>query len=364
MKLLMTADTVGGVWSYALDLAGALGPFGVDVLLATMGARLSRTQREEAARCRNLVIAESAFRLEWMSDPWRDVAESGEWLLKLADQYRPDVVHLNGYAHGAFPFAAPVLVVAHSCVLSWWHAVRGGEVPESWDGYRAAVTRGLKGASLVVAPSRQMAASLRRWYSAEIPIRVIPNGCAGERRAGDWHKVPMVLSAGRLWDEAKNIRALAAAAPQLGWPVYVAGDAGSRTIESPLRMLGRLSRRDLAEWFVRAAVYAHPARYEPFGLSILEAACSGCALVLGNVPSLVEIWGSAAVFVDPDDVDGLVSAISSLIDDEAFRGVMAAQAVRRAQCYAIGATAANYLSTYRELAGLEPVPAGAHACAS
>ncbi len=31
-----------------------------------------------------------------------------------------------------------------------------------------------------------------------------------------------------------------------------------------------------------------PARYEPFGLSVLEAALSGCALVLGDIPSLRE----------------------------------------------------------------------------
>ena len=41
----------------------------------------------------------------------------------------------------------------------------------------------------------------------------------------------------------------------------------------------------------RASIYALPARYEPFGLSILEAALSGAALVLGDIPSLREVWG-------------------------------------------------------------------------
>jgi glycosyltransferase involved in cell wall biosynthesis len=63
----------------------------------------------------------------------------------------------------------------------------------------------------------------------------------------------------------------------------------------------------------RAAIYVLPARYEPFGLSALEAALSGCALVLGDLPSLREIWGETAVFIPPDDSEALHSAVSALI---------------------------------------------------
>jgi glycogen synthase len=364
MTVLMTADTVGGVWTYALDLARALSGSGIRVVLATMGDRLTAEQRAEAWRRPNLSIVESTYRLEWMPDPWRDVDESGEWLLDLAQQYQPDIVHLNGYSHGALPFAAPVLVVAHSCVLSWWHAVRSGDAPASWDDYRAAVVRGLKGAALVIAPSRHMAANVRRWYGFERPVRVIPNGCDGRSYEAGRQKRPVILSAGRLWDEAKNLAALEAAAPRVDWPVYAAGDAGSRAVGPGVRQLGRLSRSDLAEWMSWAAVYALPARYEPFGLSILEAACSGCALVLGRIPSLVEIWGSSALFVDPDDVDDLTGALTSLTKDTVFRDLMASLARQRAQRYTLAATAAAYVATYRELAGLEPVSSGVHECAS
>ncbi|MDP9034476.1 MAG: glycosyltransferase family 1 protein, partial [Myxococcota bacterium] len=39
-KVLMTADAVGGVWTYAVELAGELGRAGVETVLATMGAAL------------------------------------------------------------------------------------------------------------------------------------------------------------------------------------------------------------------------------------------------------------------------------------------------------------------------------------
>src|SRR4051794_26700209 len=102
-RILMTADTVGGVWTYALDLCRALAPGGARVLLATMGARPTAAQRRQAAAVGNVSLAESDCKLEWMSDPWDDVARAGDWLLRLAREFRPDVVQLNGYAHGALP---------------------------------------------------------------------------------------------------------------------------------------------------------------------------------------------------------------------------------------------------------------------
>ena len=120
----MTGDAVGGVWTYALVLARALAPHGVRVTLATMGARPGAAQRADAdAAGIDLVVSD--FRLEWMDDPWEDVARAGEWLRSLERDVAPDLVHLNGYAHGALDWRAPVVVVAHSDVCSWWRAVRG-----------------------------------------------------------------------------------------------------------------------------------------------------------------------------------------------------------------------------------------------
>src|SRR5215208_3297006 len=98
MHVLLTTDTVGGVWTYALDLARSLAPHGVSVELASMGAALTGSQRREASDLPNVTLHESRFKLEWMQDPWEDVARAGEWLLGLEARTNPDVVHLNGYA--------------------------------------------------------------------------------------------------------------------------------------------------------------------------------------------------------------------------------------------------------------------------
>ena len=176
MKALMTADSIGGVWNYSLQLADALAPYDVEVHLATMGAPLTLAQRTEALDIPNLSLYESAYKLEWMDDPWADVAAAGEWLLGLARELRPDLVHLNGYAHGALPWEAPVLVVGHSCSLSWWEAVRGEPAPPAWDRYRAEVRRGLQSAGMVAAPSRAMLDALERHYGPLPNPTVIYNG--------------------------------------------------------------------------------------------------------------------------------------------------------------------------------------------
>src|SRR6266542_1827922 len=100
-RVLMTADTVGGVWTYAMELSTALAETGIEVALATMGRPLSGAQRAEAEALPGLQVFESDFKLEWMADPWKDVYRSGEWLLELEDQLRPDFIHLNSFAHGA-----------------------------------------------------------------------------------------------------------------------------------------------------------------------------------------------------------------------------------------------------------------------
>ncbi len=352
-RVLMTADTVGGVWTYALELCQALAVEGVRVELATLGAPLSPAQWVEARAVPGLTLHESSYQLEWMEEPWEDVRASGEWLLGLEARLAPDIIHLNGYCHGALPWRAPVLMVAHSCVLSWWEAVKGEAAPGRYARYQQEVARGLRAAARVVAPSEAMLAAAERHYGPFRSTSVIANA----RRAESFlpgPKEPFVLAAGRLWDEAKNLAALDAVAPRLPFPVRVAGETqhpggGSDARAHQVQPLGRLTPEALAGWMARAAIYALPARYEPFGLSVLEAALAGCALVLGDIPSLREVWGDAALFVHPDDGDGLARTLTELMANPSGRERLAARAHARALTFTPRRMAEAYLELYAAL---------------
>jgi glycogen synthase len=353
----MTADTVGGVWTYALELTKVLAQYGVRVSLVTMGRHLDYDQRAESRKLDNLIVFESDFKLEWMDDPWYDVQRSGEWLLELEGYLKPDAVHLNGYSHAAMPFHAPVVVVAHSCCISWWGAVRGlcATLPEKWSEYIRHVRAGLRHADYVVAPSRAMLDMLQRCYGYVPRARVIPNARHTELFTPT-RKEQFIFSAGRLWDEAKNIAPLARIAPGLptGWSVFVAGDTTPPHGTTPISLvntypLSRLSPQGIARWMNRAAIYALPARYEPFGLSVLEAAHAGCALVLGDIPSLRENWDGAALFVRPGDDAALLNALRTLADDSQLRTTYSERARERAAHFSPERMGNAYLTLYREL---------------
>ena len=345
----MTTDALGGVWTYATTLADVLRGQGVEVVLAVLGPEPSAAQREDRE------VRVFPGRLEWQEDPWDDVARAGEWLLAQADEVDPAVVHLNDYSHGALDWPAPVLVVGHSCVPSWWEAVHGEQAPAGCERYRRKVAAGLRGADAVAAPSAAMLSDLRRIYALESRAEVIPNGVR-DRFHVDVPKEPFVLGAGRLWDEAKALDTLDAVAGEIAWPVLVAGDYGERPPRDA-EPLGQVDRGELDRLMRRAAIFAHPARYEPFGLASLEAGLARCALVLGDLPSLREVWRDAAVYVAPGDAASLADEIGRLIADPVRREEMGSRARLRAEGYGVGRMARRYAGTYRRLRARRAVAA-------
>ncbi|HWQ93836.1 MAG TPA: glycosyltransferase family 4 protein, partial [Clostridia bacterium] len=330
-----------------LELARALGAQGVETALATMGRLPTAAQRREAATVPNLELFESEYRLEWMPDPWEDVSRAGQWLLQIEERVQPDIVHLNGYCHGQLPWRAPNIIVGHSCVLSWWRAVHHTDAPADWRTYKTQVRAGLQAAQVVVAPSHAMLRALSTHYPPLRRTTVIPNGRRPPaNRLPD--KQPIVLTAGRLWDQAKNVEILQSIATGLPWPVYLAGDAGEQHPPGRnVQLLGVLPAEELWSWFAQASIYALPARYEPFGLSALEAGLAGCALVLGDIDSLRETWDGAALFAPPDSPEALKSVLLDLMHNPERIKALGRAAQQRAASYTPNLMARQYVQVYR-----------------
>ena len=352
-RVLMTTDTVGGVWRYALELARGLTGGGTEVILAVMGPPATPEQLGEAAAIDGVVIVEGSFDLEWMPGADDDVLRAGAWLMELEAAYAPDIVHLNGYAHAGLPWQAPVGVVAHSCVLSWWRAVHGEDAPPEWDGYRTRTAAGLRAADLVVVPTRAFLRTIEALYGPGLRTRVIWNG-RNAPKIECIEKQPIVFAAGRIWDDAKNLRMLASVAKDLPWPVCVAGPGVPERgdcagLARNVRWLGSLAPAAMSVWHAQAAIFVTPSRYEPFGLAALEAALAGCALVLGDVPTLRELWAGAAMFVPPDDREQLAYALGSLIEDDDLRTTLGRLSKRRAATFSAARMTAAYRDAYAEV---------------
>ncbi|HEY0790053.1 MAG TPA: glycosyltransferase family 4 protein [Chthoniobacterales bacterium] len=353
-KILMTADAVGGVWTYALDLCHGLTAQGAEIALVTFGDPASPDQRAEVRTLPGVTFVETDFKLEWMDDPWPEVDAAGTFLQRFAGGWCPDLVHLNGYAHAALDWPVPVAVVAHSCVYTWWQAVHGRWPPDdAYAEYGRRVHAGLERADAVAAPTAAMLQGLAGAYGWRRPGVVIPNGgrpLHGSSRC----KQPHIAAAGRIWDVAKGIATLERIAPRLRWPVHVAGDhaggaASARPSVENLRWAGRLSRAAVGPFLAESAIFAAPALYEPFGLAILEAARAGCCLVLSDLPSLRENWDGAAEFVPARDLEGWACTLNALTLDDDRRNRLAAAARTRARRFSVDAMVTGYLSLYRAL---------------
>ncbi|RYE89192.1 MAG: glycosyltransferase family 1 protein, partial [Oxalobacteraceae bacterium] len=176
LSLLMTADAIGGVWQYSLDLAAALGPLGVTTILVTLGPRASAAQRSEAAAA-GVTLMESGLPIDWLCDGPEPIHAAGEAIAAIAKARKVDVVQLNMPTLGARPrFAMPVVAVMHGCIATWWDAAHGMTLAPEFRWQRTATHQALMAADAVVAPSATHAAEVARHYGLVHAPLAIHNG--------------------------------------------------------------------------------------------------------------------------------------------------------------------------------------------
>lgn len=350
-RLLLTADAVGGVWQYATDLAGALVEHGVAPILATLGPRADAKMRE--ALPGGVELIETDLPLDWLAGSAREIAEASHAIARLADRHRADIIQLNTPALAAERmFDQPVVTVAHSCVGTWWQAVKGGSIAPDL-AWRADLTgAGLRAADRVVAPSGAFAAMLQNCYDLPQAPAVVRNG----RRAAALREAPrqdFAFTAGRLWDAGKNIGVLDSAAASMSIPLKTAGPLagpnGSAILLGHAQSLGSLDDGGIARTLAAQPVFVSSALYEPFGLAVLEAAQAGCALVLSDIPTFRELWEGAARFVYPHDATGFARAVDEIVADPALRTQLGDAARARAADYSVTRMTAGMLALYRAL---------------
>lgn len=341
----MTADSIGGVWTYVCELVKGLNEIDFEIILAVMGRPPSISQYGEINCNGNVTILFKPFRLEWMENADLDILNAGEWLLSLQDTYNIDIAHINGYAHVSLPWKCPVICVAHSCVYSWYAHVKNATPDPSWGEYKKRVCEALVNADLVISPSFAMQKDLIENYVDIKKAKVIYNG-RSDNHFGTGKKEPLLFASGRTWDDAKNLKCLSGIT-KIEWPLYIAGDTGLSVCDE--YHLGFLGASEIVSWFNKASIYVHPALYEPFGLSVLEAAHCGCALVLGDIPSLNEIWENAAIYVNPRSTKDIEEKLLKLINDKDALLYYASKATMRAKMYTRGLMCEKYENVYKEL---------------
>ena len=345
MHVLVTADSLSGSWTYARELVTGLVTRGIRVTLVSFGEIPLPHQTSWMDHLHGLEYRPTGFRLEWMQEAEEDVPESSAFLMSLVKELRPHVLHLNHFCYGNLPVDVPRVVMANGDLLTFAQAVheKPAQPPRYLNWYRQTVLNGLMGADAVVAPSAWMLDRISSSYARPRRAEVVYPGRNPIFFNPYVSKDDCVLAVGRLVDASKQVFLLTQQQHPL--PVCIVGaeqtvptpripiraDVKVATETTSVAIRGPQTDAQLRALYSRAAIYAATSRYEPLGMTALEAAFSRCAIVANDIPSYREIWGDAALYFRTNDAESLAENIRLLNEDRAMRRAYAELAYTRAR---------------------------------
>jgi glycosyltransferase involved in cell wall biosynthesis len=140
-----------------------------------------------------------------------------------------------------------------------------------------------------------------------------------------------------------------------GAPGWLSDDVYALVDELDLQphtfFLGRVNAHDLRYLYNAARCLVHPAFYEGFGLTPLEAMACGTPVIVSNVSSLPEVVGDAALLVDPQQDEEITVALWRMLTDEGLREMLRVKGLRRAAAFSWDRAAEQTMQVYRQVAG-------------
>jgi len=122
-------------------------------------------------------------------------------------------------------------------------------------------------------------------------------------------------------------------------------------IREDVRFLGFLPHAVLRVFYARARAFLFPSLYEGFGLPPLEAMAHGTPVLTSNVSSLPEVFGNAALLVNPENVFDIARGIKQVVTDAALREQLIQRGYEQVQKYSWQRSAQQVLRVYCEVCG-------------
>jgi glycosyltransferase involved in cell wall biosynthesis len=359
MRLLMTSDTVGGVWRFTQELASGLLEAGDAVALVSFGREPSMAQQAECERLHERWGESFSYvgcdaPLEWMRKNNRAFGEGAAMLARVSREFEAELLHANQFCFGAARLKIPIVVTAHSDVLSWARCCRGAGLEDSeWLArYCTLVQGGLNAADVVTAPTEWMMRVLGEGFRLPREQIVIPNGRSVTVRTAVERRLQAV-TAGRVWDEAKDMALLETVRSPI--PLVVVGEMECDGVRvralDGVEVREALGEQAVLQLFAESAIYVCTSLYEPFGLSPLEAALCGCAIVAREIASMREVWANAALYFR--DAEDLSVVLRQLFEDPELLRRYQQRAVEWARMFSRERMVESYRTVYSNVLNKE-----------
>jgi glycosyltransferase involved in cell wall biosynthesis len=162
--------------------------------------------------------------------------------------------------------------------------------------------------------------------------------------------LPTLLQAFRKLLDSYHPKVKLVVAGDRGWLFEEVFDAVSKLgLTDEVAFLGRVSSEELLHLYNAARVLVHPALYEGFGLTPLEAMACGTPVIVSNVSSLPEVVGDAGLLVEPKDIEGFAVAMWRILDNPPLRKELREKGLQRAKNFSWEKTARETLALYHRL---------------
>lgn len=109
---------------------------------------------------------------------------------------------------------------------------------------------------------------------------------------------------------------------------------------------GYIPTPDMPALYSACSVFVHPAFYEGFGLSPLQAMACGAPVAVSNVSSLPEVVGDAGIYFDPNRPENIASGIIKAIQN---RATLSQKGLKQAQLFSFRETAKKTHRVYKNV---------------
>lgn len=122
-------------------------------------------------------------------------------------------------------------------------------------------------------------------------------------------------------------------------------------LQDNVRHLGYVDQDLFPGLYHGAACLVFPSLYEGFGIPLVEAMASGCAVACSDVCSIPEVVGEAALLFDPRKPDSMADALEQMLRDSGLRRQLAEKGLKQAARFNWATAAKETLDLFEKVRG-------------
>lgn len=352
-KLLMTTNVKNEIWDYSVILAGALlKQIDAEILMLSFGGEPTINQKAEAESL-NVKFLFSDFSPAIFND-----SEAKSLFESTVKEFNPHILHLNDCYINS-DFKKPGIFTFHNDLLNKKLCNFGINNINNYNyqdnnflKQKELINKSLNNADIIITQSRVPAEYLIKTYDLQKKIKIVYNGIDYKPYSGMRENINL-LAHGNLSDRSKNISLLLNMAYKLpdNIKLKIIGDfPPERRLPRNVEFLNNLSGEELMNVYKTSSIYIAASSYESNGISSMQAAFSGCAVLAADIPVFKELWGDCACMFEKENLNSLMKTVNNLAENRNLLEITSRNCQAKAlSVYNSKRMASEYINLYKNI---------------